>query len=224
MATAQLSGITGDRDGVQRDVGLLGPLEARARERDLASIERQLKDKGDAVEDRQDRVRTKGPQMSALNAEISAEGRLKKNIADNIEARRMARDLAQLRDETRRKKEEVDRDNERGRGGDGGAGMSLRDAERERDRCLREADKLKEKRAQLVGQLEALKVESLGQGNKLESANYRGIDEKHRHKSIEYETCNMAVNDLGIYYDALDTALQVPRPALALSLARSLSL
>ena len=104
LARWKLGSMYAAGDGVQRDVGLLGPLEARAREKDLASIERQLKDKGDAVEDRQDRVRTKGPQMSALNAEISAEGRLKKNIADNIEARRMARDLAQLRDETRRKK------------------------------------------------------------------------------------------------------------------------
>ena len=38
---------------------------------------------------------------------------------------------------------------------------------------------------------------------KLNSANYKGVEERHRLKTIEYETTKMAVDDLGLYYDAL---------------------
>ena len=33
--------------------------------------------------------------------------------------------------------------------------------------------------------------------------NYRGVDGRHRKKSVEYETTTLAVVDLGAYYDAL---------------------
>jgi DNA repair protein RAD50 len=42
---------------------------------------------------------------------------------------------------------------------------------------------------------------------KLNTTEYKDIDEKHRVKMIEHETCKMAVTDLDLYYSALDKAL-----------------
>jgi hypothetical protein len=42
---------------------------------------------------------------------------------------------------------------------------------------------------------------------KLRSASYKGVEERHRRKLIEHETTKMAVSDLDKYYLALDKAL-----------------
>ena len=39
--------------------------------------------------------------------------------------------------------------------------------------------------------------------SKLNSANYKGVEERQRIKNIEFETTKMAVHDLELYYDAL---------------------
>jgi DNA repair protein RAD50 len=47
----------------------------------------------------------------------------------------------------------------------------------------------------------------LFQKRKLQTNEYKDIDERHRVKMIEVETCDMAVHDLDIYYNALDKSL-----------------
>lgn len=42
---------------------------------------------------------------------------------------------------------------------------------------------------------------------KLQTPEYKDIDERHRIKMIENETCILAVADLDLYYSSLDKAL-----------------
>lgn len=57
------------------------------------------------------------------------------------------------------------------------------------------------------GNMEALKSQQRLLKSKLNTAEYRDVDERHRVKMIEHETCNLAVKDLDTYYAALDKAL-----------------
>ena len=57
------------------------------------------------------------------------------------------------------------------------------------------------------GNMEALKSQQRMFKTKLNTAEYRDVDERHRIKMIEHETCSLAVKDLETYHAALDRAL-----------------
>jgi len=55
----------------------------------------------------------------------------------------------------------------------------------------------------LLGKLEIYVNQVKELRNKLNTETYRGIQERHRRKSIEYETTLLAISDLDSYFHAL---------------------
>jgi len=90
----------------------------------------------------------------------------------------------------------------------GGTEEDYRRYERELQKFNQDKIKLCSDRDRLLGNIEVFRQQCKALELKLKSENYRNIDSRYRKKSVEFETTNIAVHDLGIYYDALDQALQ----------------
>ncbi len=70
-------------------------------------------------------------------------------------------------------------------------------------RCQRSQQTLSNARDVLKGKLEVYSNQVADLKAKLNTPLYRGIEERHRRKNIEYETTNLAIADLDSYYNAL---------------------
>ncbi len=57
------------------------------------------------------------------------------------------------------------------------------------------------------GSMDSIKCQYRDLKRKLQTPEYKDIDERHRIKMIEHETCSLAVTDLDILYNAYDKAL-----------------
>lgn len=87
-------------------------------------------------------------------------------------------------------------------------GTRYQEMQREVQRVEHEGNKLRTERDRTQGNVEIYVEQSETLNKKLNSQPYRGVEEKHRRKSIETETTELTVKDLDIYYSALDNALQ----------------
>ncbi len=81
----------------------------------------------------------------------------------------------------------------------------LNDKKRDLQRSEQELSRLSEARAQMMGRLKTLSEQTVEYQKKLDTEHFRNIDERHRRKSIECETTQMAVHDLDTYFGALGT-------------------
>ena len=79
----------------------------------------------------------------------------------------------------------------------------LNDRKRDLQRSEQELSRLNEVRAQMVGRLKTLSEQTVEYKKKLDTDHFRNIEERHRRKSIECETTQMAVHDLDTYFGAL---------------------
>jgi len=67
---------------------------------------------------------------------------------------------------------------------------------------------LSTERDTIKGRIQVYLQQTIDLKAKLNSQLYKGVEERHRKKNIEFETTNMAVTDLESYHNALDRALQ----------------
>lgn len=197
VSGAQLSGVLADRDGLLREVEGLAGLERRAQHKDLRSVVSDLEHKQALIADKEAQVRAKVPQMHSLNADLSSQENHRRNIKDNLDLREVRRELSRLTKDLDTLKKDIDK------GAGAGGGQSLHDAQRDAQRISQEDERLKTERATLNGRMEIYRSTAVEKGEQLNKATYRGVEERHRRKGIEYETTMMAVDDLGCYYDAL---------------------
>jgi hypothetical protein len=195
VSSGRLSGVLADRDAMQREIDSLDGLERRAQHKDLRTVVADLEQKQSLISDKEEQIRTKVPQMNSLNADISSQENHRRNIRDNLDLREVRRELARLTKDLEGLQREVDQ----GAAG----GLTLHDAERDYQRISQEDERLKTERATLNGRMEIHRSTAVEKAEQLNKPLYRGVEEKHRRKGIEYETTNMAVGDLGSYYDAL---------------------
>jgi chromosome segregation ATPase len=203
----RLSNITRDREDLQRSLDTLEILARKLEQAALPAVLRRLEQSQGEIAEKEELIRTHAPQINALNAEISSQERTKRVVRENLELREGERELQRLRTEAGAMEREMGGDGAGGRGGGGGGGgdigRAVKDAQRELQRCGQERDRLRTESATMQGKLEVYEQQQAELRAKLAGQHYRGVEERHRRKSIEYETTMLAVGDLASYYDAL---------------------
>lgn len=147
------------------------------------------------------------PKMAAINTQINHQEQVKKVVQDNIVYRSTCVELEYKKAELSEiRSKALSMGNVQSTGGDSAA-KYLSDKKREVQRAEQEYQRLLDTRAKLSGRLSTLKEQTDEYELKLDSPQFRSIDERFRRKNIEYETTQMACSDLDAYFNALDRAL-----------------
>jgi DNA repair protein RAD50 len=147
------------------------------------------------------------PRMNTINSEIHSQDATRRNVQDNIDLRI----LKNTKKDMKIKKNEIQKKyglTSDGDGGGGDGGERIQQLQRDIQRTEQQQSKYNEEVFKCRGRLEVLQQQALAIQNKLRTPIYKGIEDRHRRKSIQYETTELAVKDLDAYYAALDQALQ----------------
>jgi len=137
------------------------------------------------------------PQIAAINSALLNQEHTKRTVRENLELRHFKRELEETKGVLARLRES--------KGLDEG---KINEVARDLQRAEQEKGQISNKMAAERGKLSIHEQQLRDIQAKLNGPNYKDIKQKHRRKSIEYETTEMAVKDLQSYFDALDKALQ----------------
>lgn len=181
-------------------------LEARCagKEYSVEGIEAGIGEVTQEIISQEEVVKTNIPKINSLSAEVNSQERFKRLVQDNIDLRAARVDHQGL--VARMQVLEVRMVS--GAGVGAGVGSSVGETQREMQRAEQERQRYMTERDTARGKLEIYNQQAISIKEKLVSVTYRNIDERHRKKTIEYETTEMAVKDLDSYAAALDSALQ----------------
>lgn len=158
-------------------------------------VTRELSDTADEQDKKEKELDKMKPELASLNKKVNDQERHKKTIQGNIELLGLMEGIDKKRKELDLLEEEIDavqgsdttgRDYE-------AAGLRIQKHENTKAKC-------EGRRAGMKDQIRSLK-------RKLQTQEYKDIDERHRRKMIEFETTLIAVSDLEKYHTALDKAL-----------------
>jgi DNA repair protein RAD50 len=163
-----------------------------------------------SISHNEDLIRTQyQPKIQLLLNAMSSQERFKRNVNDNIQLRSTKQDLEAMRHSLQELEHELSSDTTApGSGSYGDSTSRYRDTQREIQRIEQEKGKYQSEKDVLRGKLQTYQEQLIQVDEKLASQTYRNIEEKHRHKVIQFETTELVVKDLDSYYQALDTALQ----------------
>ena len=167
-------------------------VERRLNDPNLANVTENLERAHRSVNAKEDEIKTLTPKVNAINAELTSQEHTKRNVTANIELRANELELKGLKQQLTH----LERSS-------GGNAAQIKTAEKELALATREAQTLTSERDTLRGKLEVHNQQVADLRGKLNNATYRGIEEKHRRKNIEFETTNLAVLDLESYHKAL---------------------
>ena len=162
---------------------------------DLTSLEQQSIQIINQIQIIEQTISSLQPELQNLNNLLLNQEHERNQVKGNLDLRQLITDHNVLEKEFQTLELKLSRDSE--------SGQKLRDAQREYQRSLQEKQKLSTERDKLTGHMEVYNQQIIELKKKLENNSYRGIDEKCRKKTIEYEVTVLAVNDLGLYYEAL---------------------
>ncbi|OQS03355.1 DNA repair protein RAD50 [Thraustotheca clavata] len=129
--------------------------------------------------------------MRALDENIN----LKRQIEDNLAFRRLQQEVENAKQRVAETTQMLSQY------------MSIQEAENVVKQAKEKLNRTKENRAVFTGKQQQLQEMVREIQVQLQSREYKNIDEKQRHKLIDYETTMMAVSDLDKYYKALDISL-----------------
>ena len=209
MAQGRVSIVRGDRDAFSKMVDALGSIQQRLKDNNQEQVSHALEQLQSCVHTKEGEMRELQPQIEALSGEISSQEHTRRNVQDNLSLRAAKTELSNLRRQLADMQAEQERRvtgaDEAGGGSEGGMGGydNLEHAERDEVRLQKQQQRLQSERDTLRGKLQILKQQVAELKGKLSSGPYRQIGEKHRRKNIEYETTNLAVQDLESYHGAL---------------------
>lgn len=193
----KVSGLQGDKDQFHKFSQQIDELERRYADADLDKVNDTLREATASIEQKEAEIKALSPRIASINTELGSQEHTKRNISANLDLRVNILELAGVRDQLAAKQAQV-----------GGHAGQLAEAQAQLAAAQREKDTLSSERDTLRGKLEIHRQRALDIDATLNRAPYKGVEEKHRRKNIEYETTNMAVSDLDNYYNALDGALQ----------------
>uniref|UniRef100_A0A7S4K6V4 Rad50/SbcC-type AAA domain-containing protein n=1 Tax=Odontella aurita TaxID=265563 RepID=A0A7S4K6V4_9STRA len=163
--------------------------------RQFEEVTRELSEAADRQDEREKELEAMKPELAGLNKKVNDQERHKKTIQGNIELLGLMKGIETKRKELDMLEEEIDavqgsdttaRDYE-------AAGLRIQKHENAKAQC-------EGRRAGKKDQIRSLK-------RKLQTPEYKDVDERHRRKMIEFETTLIAVKDLEKYHTALDKAL-----------------
>ena len=170
---------------------------AAAGEETLADIKAKIVDIEGHIGSKEAAIKTLLPQVNELNTIMGDSSGRRRRVQDNIELREEQRGLL-----TNKALQQRMSDNNAV--GEKEHSAALRD----RQKHQQERSKRATERDVLTGKLQVIRNQAQQLEQKLRMPMYDKIAERHRRKSIEFETTQYAVTDIATYYDALDTALQ----------------
>jgi chromosome segregation ATPase len=186
--------IKADKDAFGKIAENLEDVEKRLHQADLADVTRSLEEVQDTIQEREQEVRKLSATITIATAELASQEHTRRNMIANLELRANIVELETLREDLRARQEQQ-----------GGAdhAAKLRETERDLQRLQRQQQTLISSRDTLRGKLEIYTQQARELQGKLNHPTYKGIEERHRRKNIEYETTNLAISDLESYYNAL---------------------
>jgi DNA repair protein RAD50 len=172
----------------------LDDVEKRFQQADLQDVTRQLDEANRSIQAKEEEVKGLGGVIKVSTADLASQEHTRRNMLANLSLRANVTELDGLRAQLHELVQHY--------GGEDFA-SKLRDAERDMQRTQRSQQNLSNSRDMLKGKLEVYSNQVSDLKAKLNAPLYKGIEEKHRRKNIEYETTNLAISDLESYYNAL---------------------
>ncbi|CAN0006644.1 unnamed protein product [Ectocarpus fasciculatus] len=152
-------------------------------------IKRDIDAAAESIASKEGLLKEYQPKMALIHTQITQQEQVRKVVQDNINFRSVCQELEAKKTELNEKK------------------AAAMDMDAELQRADQEYHRLSDTRASLSGRLSTLKEQTEEYELKLNSPQFRSIDERCRRKNIEYETTQMACTDLDSYFNALDRAL-----------------
>lgn len=194
VARGKTGMIKADKDAFQKVVDSLEEVDKKFQEANLADVTQSLEDAYRNIQVKEDEARAISVNIATATAELASQEHTRRNMTANMELRTNVVELNTLRAQLHALAQEQ-----------GGADHATkqRDAERDLQRAQRQYQTLISNRDTLRGKLEIYTHQSVDLRGKLNHPTYKGIEERHRKKNIEYETTNLAISDLESYYNAL---------------------
>jgi hypothetical protein len=135
------------------------------------------------------------PKIQAISAQLASEDSYRRTLEGNLQLRRAKLDHTALINKLNSLASKL--------ADDGGTLNKVTETQREMQRADQERQKFMTERDTARGKLEIYNQQSIAINTKLGSKVYKGIDERHRKKTIEFETTEMAAKDLESYAQAL---------------------
>ncbi|ETO79547.1 hypothetical protein F444_05771 [Phytophthora nicotianae P1976] len=169
---------------------------------ELDRLEREVQTISDNIaqtKQREDRVvqalADLAPQMKSAEKNLSENEIVKRRIQDSLDYRELQKELAKMRAEVEDLKNHI---------GNLPSLDDVNDRVEAADAALTSAQR---SAAMMVGKRQQLMEEIREQKIKLRVPTLKDVEEKYRHKLIQFETTQMAVTDLDRYFKALDESL-----------------
>ncbi|GMF44640.1 unnamed protein product [Phytophthora fragariaefolia] len=135
------------------------------------------------------------PQMKSAGKNLSENEIVKRHIQDNLDYRALQKELEVMRTEVEDLKAQV------------GNLPALDDVNERVDSASEALMAAKESRAIMTGKKQQLMAQIRENKVELRVPNLKDVEERYRHKLIQFETTQMAVADLDRYFKALDESL-----------------
>jgi len=134
-------------------------------------------------------------EIETLKSRLGEQERYKKSIQNNLRLLETRKEIKRLKNEYQTLRAEFEEMTASDSTGD------------DYDTAVKKKNLLLSDKARLEGRIGELKYQQKDLKKKLQTREYKNIDERHRVKMIEFETTNIMVSDLEIYHQALDKAL-----------------
>ena len=188
----QLERIRASRDKLKVVAESLEYIYLKSKDLDADKLRSDVEERMLKISKSENEIRSKEPKIKSIQSEMSSQERTKKSVRENLDIRKMRRERDELADALEEMQKKI--------GTDAG---SLTQAKNDQRRSLTDLNKAKSSVDVEKGKLEIYQQQKHDIQRKLAGSSYVDIEERHRKKSIEYETTEMAVKDLDSYYGAL---------------------
>jgi len=195
LAKGKVAVIKADRDAFNKIIESLDDLERRLQSSNINDVTSKLESTMNAIDSKEQQIKELHVLINTLTTELASQEHTRWNIQANIDVRTNSKELKLLQEQLLILQQQ-DEDNHNG-------ANRIRQIEANIARTQRQVQTLLSSRDNLLGKLEIYVNQVKELRSKLNTETYRGIQERHRRKSIEYETTLLAISDLDSYFHAL---------------------
>jgi len=148
------------------------------------------------VTEKREKLKERQHRAALLHQKLQGQEQLRTQMLANLSQREVARKERELHEEANRLRDQLG---------------SLEAAGKKADHDIHKLNKVihenELERSRLEGSLSTIVAQITSTRMQLQDQKFKKIDQEHREKLIEFKTVQMAVDDLGRYYKALNAAL-----------------
>jgi len=197
LAKGKVAVIKADRDALNKIIESLDDLERRLQNSNINDVISKLESTTTTIDNKEQQIKELHVLINTLTTELASQEHTRWNIQANIDIRINSKELKSLQEQLLIMQQHEDENN------NNSSSNKIRQIETNISRTQRQIQTLISSRDNLLGKLEIYVNQVKELRNKLNTETYRGIQERHRRKSIEYETTLLAISDLDSYFHAL---------------------